>query len=80
MKISKIINEEDFTQLRMYIKPETKLRLKLKDKELEKFTHLDKEFITFDFLDDYNDEINLVFKDGIYCHLSDIESIEILED
>ena len=76
MKISKIINEEDFTQLRMYIKPETKLRLKLKDKELEKFTHLDKEFIIFD----YNDEINLVFKDGIYCSLSDIKSIEILED
>ena len=54
----------------------------MKNKRDQEFTHRGKDFVTLLYWEDYysEDDIDLVFEEGTYCHLRNIESIEILED
>lgn len=76
------IASEELYKPENYIKPGTKLKINLKNKKDEKFLHQDKNFVTLLYWEDYysEDDIDLVFKEKTYCHLRDVESIEILED
>lgn len=80
MKSIITINKEEFSKPGVYIQPGTKMRLHMTDKKQEKFTHVGRDYITLNDWNDYDEGIELGFKEGTFCHLSDIESIEILED
>ena len=78
----KILTKEELYKPENYLKPGIKLKLNMRDKKVEKFTHLGKDYVTLLYWEDYvaEDDIELVFKEGTGCYLRNIESIEILED
>ena len=76
----KTLTKEELYKPENYIRPGTKLKLNLYDKTAEKFIHLGKDFLTLEDWNDYDYGMELDFKEGTYCYLKDIESIEILED
>ena len=78
----KILTKEELYKPENYLKPGIKLKLNMRDKKAEKFTHLGKDYVTLLYWEDYvaEDDIELVFKEGTGCYLRNIKSIEILED
>lgn len=78
----KILTKEELYKPENYLKPGIKLKLNMRDKKAEKFTHRGKDYVTLLYWEDYvaEDDIELVFKEGTGCYLRNIESIEILED
>ena len=80
MNVIRIINKEELSKPDMFLPSGTKLKLNLYDKTAEKFIHLGKDFLTLEDWNDYDYGMELDFKEGTYCYLKDIESIEILED
>ena len=74
-------NREELYKPENYIKPGTKVILHMKDFSNTRFIS-GFNYLTLRYWEDYvaDDDIELVFKEGVYCHLSYIESIEILED
>ena len=78
----RIITREELYKPENYIRPGTKLKINMKNKRDQEFTHRGKDFVTLLYWEDYysEDDIDLVFEEGTYCHLRNIESIEIRED
>lgn len=80
VKVIRTITKTELSDPKIYIEPGTKLRLHMKDKKQERFTHVGRDFVTIYDWNDYDYGVELGFKEGTYCYLKDIESIEILED